>query len=457
MITPLFKPTVHARRRKLLARDFEAATDLLILFTAPHQLRNHDSSYPYRWDSDFFYLTGFQEPESALLMWTTADGKKQKVQEQIFVPPKDKSKEQWDGFRFGVDGTKKAFGFESVFEFQALEQSIVDWLNKIPSAGRPPRIWSNATAYPAWKAWLDQVLARYQPAHRVDRRPIESVGDVRPRIGALRLVKDADEIKTMKRASQINVAAHLEVLKTIKSGIGEYDVQAVVEGEYLKRGAHGPSYTTICAAGENATILHYIRNSEKLKKGDLFLIDAGCEYASYASDITRTYPVNGKFSREQKILMDLVMRAHAAALSVVKPKVPYIKIHEASTQAIVEGLRDLGILKGSVAKILETQKHKRYFPHGTGHWLGLDVHDACPYFDRNGKSLELRPGMVFTVEPGVYFLPDDTSVAPKWRGLGVRIEDDVLVTSKGYEILTEGLPRTADEIEAFMKSRKTIK
>lgn len=446
MITPLFSKSEYAKRRDFLAGALDSHRDLVVLFTAPFRYRNHDSSYRFRPDSSFYYFTGFAEHDAVTFIWK----ENKKTRYQLFVLPRNKEREQWDGYRWGEKPAAKEFGANEAFQISKFEKQLLEHLSTVPLKGQHPRIWTNAMAYPECKKMLEGALDKFQPPHRSGIKPIEAIVDVRARTGQSRLIKSPAEIAIMKRAGEINVKAHLKVLEALKPGLMEYELQAICEHEYHVNGCMDPAYTSICAGGRNATILHYIENNERLKSGDLFLIDAGCEHHFYASDITRTYPINGKYSKEQRILMDLVSEAHAETLALVKPGLPYAKMHERATEVLVEGLIKLRFLHGKRDQVIKSLKHKQYYPHGTGHHLGHDVHDECPYFDEKGESLKLEAGMVFTIEPGLYFLRGDTSVPSQWRGLGVRLEDDIVVTSKGAALLTEGLPRSADEVETYM-------
>jgi len=341
-------------------------------------------------------------------------------------------------------------GADDAGEISQLGPSILRWLSEMPGDGVAPRIHTNASLYKEHEVFLQRTLEDFRPALRKNRLPVRAVEDLEIRTRELRTVKDRHEIDLMRKSSRINVAAHLRVMEAIKPGMHEFELQAVCEAEFYRHGCVAPAYPSICASGANATILHYNDNNRRMKENELFLIDAGCEYKFFASDITRTIPVSGKYTKHQRIIMDLVAEAHQETLNLVKPGVPYTKMHETSTNVLIEGLRKLKLLKGSRSEILETGAHRRYYPHGTGHWLGMDVHDPCPYTDSKGRSLKLAPGHVFTIEPGLYFMADDKTVPAEWRGIGVRIEDDVLVTRSGSEVLTKGLPRYAVEIERYM-------
>ena len=440
-----------------MADSLEPNRDLFVQFTAPFRYRNHDSSYRFRPDSSFYYLTGFAEPESILFIWREKSGAKTLTHSHLFVQPRDLAREQWDGFRYGVERARALTDVNFADSSSDFSQKLLQWLGEVPAPGKAPRVYSNAGIYPEWKIQLERSLEQFRPAHRSGKKPVEALIDGTPLVGAQRLIKDSGELDVMRKSSKINVKAHLRVMHELQPGMYEYEIQGIVESEYQKNGCPDPAYTSICAGGANATILHYIENSKRLKEGELFLIDAGCEYNFFASDITRTLPIGGTYSAHQRIIMDIVAEAHAETLLQARVGVEFSKLHETAEDVLIEGLRKLKIIKGSKKEIRESKSYKRYYPHGTSHWLGHDVHDACPYIDSKGESLRLQPGMVFTIEPGLYFMKDDKSVSEEWRGIGVRIEDDVLVTKNKPEVFTNGLPRYAAEIEREMRSARSKK
>jgi Xaa-Pro aminopeptidase len=444
--------TYEARRKKLAAA-LKPDLDLLIHFNTPEKTRNHDTEYSYRGDSSFLYMTGFPESGSAFML---SRGKGQKSPTsgffRFFCLEKDPLKEQWTGLRYGPQGAKRSFGAHEAHVIGELKTQFLEWMKSRPK-GAPVRILTNALHDRELRAQLYELLDAHTPG-RKGAAQIVAIQDVNPLIQRLRLIKDAEEIKTMRKSASIAADAHLRALEALEPGMYEYEIQSEIESEFLRQGASSPSYNSIVASGANATILHYNSNNRRMKEGELLLIDAGCEYHHYASDITRTFPVSGVFSAEQRNIMDIVAEAHQEAIRVARAGTPYPKIHAAAEDALIEGLRRLKILKGSKKEILATAAHKKYYPHGTGHWLGLDVHDACPYVEENGADVRLKAGMVLTIEPGLYFLPGDKTVPEEYRGIGVRIEDDVLVKARGpAEILTTGLPRYAAEIEKFMAKR----
>ena len=444
MIPLLSSKAVYAKRREVLARQLEPNRDLVVFFNAPEKVRNYDSHYAYRPDSFFYYMTGYAEEGSAFLLWREKVRGAVRTRFEMFVLPRDPVMEQWNGYRYGVEGARKLLGADEAHESSVLKRNILAWLADKPTPGTGPRVYTNVFFEPEQKKFLWDVLDQFKPKMRRGAHELESVHDVCALVQAQRLIKDADELKTLRKSGEINVAAHLKLMHHLRPGMKEYEVRSLLEGEYMRLGALDVAYGTIAAAGGNATILHYRAANEECKKGDLLLVDAGCEYNCYASDITRTLPIGGKYSREQRLIMDLVMEAHQEALAQVRPGNLYSSIHKAACDTLQEGLRKLKLLpKGT--------PFTRFYPHGTGHWMGLDVHDPCHYLDENGKSLRLKPGMVFTIEPGLYFMPQDRLAKKEFRGIGVRIEDDIVVTAKGKpEILTAGLPRAANEIEKEM-------
>lgn len=450
MLPLLFDKATYENRRSKLLKSCEDRRDLVVLFNNPAKLRTADQYYPYRFDSNFDYVCGYREASSALLMWKEKKGQKSVIHFHLFVLPRDLAREQWDGFRHGPEGAQKLTGATATHVIDRFEIFLLAWLADLPK-GMAPRIFTNAKLHVENESRLDGILKKFCPALRQGKLPIEAYCDINAKIYALRTIKEPKEITVMRKSSQINVQAHLKALAALKPGMNEFEFQALIESEYINQGCSGPSYGSIVASGANATVLHYNENNRKMKKGDLLLVDAGCEYQGYASDITRTWPVGAKtYSKAQRKIMDVVSEAHKEVIQMAKPGVVYTALHARAEDVLIEGMKSLKLLRGSIAAIKEKVQHKRYYPHGTGHWLGLDVHDPCPYTDDKGDPLKLAPGMVFTVEPGLYFLEQDEKAPKEFRGIGVRIEDDILVTETGTEILTDGLPRYADEIEAFL-------
>lgn len=431
-------PREYAQRRRQL---MQAAGDgaIVIVPAAPERLRNGDASYPYRQDSDFWYLCGFPEPEAVLVLVPgRAHG-----QVLLFCRERDRVREAWDGPRIGPEGAVARYGMDDAYPIEDLDEILPGLLE-----GRP-RVFCPLGR----DAEFDRRLIAW-----VRRAGAQQVGDGRQGIVDLgrlldeqRLFKSAAELALLRQAGAISVRAHQAALLAVADGVPEYVLQAEIEREF--RAADGwPAYPSIVAAGANACVLHYRANAALCRAGELVLVDAGGEYRGYAGDISRTFPVDGHFRREQRQLHDLVVRAHAAARAQVRPGLPFARMHEAALAVLVEGLLQLGLLRGSLQTQLASGDYRRFCPHKTGHWLGLDVHDVGDY-RIEGQSRLLETGMVFTIEPGLYVRADDATVDSRWRGIGIRIEDDVAVTEAGSELLTPGLARSAEEIEAFMAAR----
>jgi Xaa-Pro aminopeptidase len=421
------------QRRAKLARTLREG--VVILPTAPERTRNADSHHDYRWDSGFYYLTGFREPEAVLVIVL---GKKPR--EILFCREKNLEREIWDGYRYGPAAARKAFAFDAAHPIAQLDAMIPDLIADREVIHTPVGV------DPSWDArvtgWLNAVRAKV----RTGVSAPNEIRDVRAAVNEMRLFKDAGEIAIMRRAAEISSAAHVRAMRIAAPGKREYEVEAEIAHEFCRSGARSAAYGSIVAAGANACVLHYRENSAELRKGDLMLIDAGCELDSYAADITRTFPVDGKFSAAQKDVYELVLAAQEAAIKAVRPGARFIDYHDAATRVLVRGLIDFKLCKGSVDKVLADESYKQFYMHRTGHWLGLDVHDAGDYM-RKGKWRPLKPGMVLTVEPGCYIRPAD-NVPKHFRNIGVRIEDDVLVTAKGRDILTSDCPKRVADVEA---------
>ncbi|WP_375592047.1 Xaa-Pro aminopeptidase [Chitiniphilus eburneus] len=424
------------RRERLAAR---LAPGVVILPTAPEVARNADTTYPYRYDSSFHYLTGFPEPEAVLVMVIGEDGTQQST---LFCRDKNLEREIWDGYRFGPDAAAERFGFAQAHAYEALDSEIVTLL------ANQPRIHTAFGADAAWDqrvaGWLNAVRAQGRAGVTAPREII----DVRGSIDEMRLFKDEHELDLMREAGRINVGAHIRAMRTARPGMAEYAVEAELLHEFYRHGSRFPAYGSIVASGPNACVLHYVENDRVMQDGDLLLIDAGCEYQGYASDITRTFPVNGKFSGPQRDIYELVLDSHRAAMDYARPGEEWNAMHDAAVKVLAQGLIDLKLLSGSLDGVLEEGNYRQFYMHRTGHWLGLDVHDAGAY-KLDGAWRPLEPGMVFTVEPGLYIRPAD-NVPAEFANIGVRIEDDVAITATGHEVLTEACPRTVAGIEALM-------
>jgi len=429
---------VFRKRRAQLGQAL--GSGVVVVPTSPERSRNADTHYDYRWDSGFYYLTGFREPEAVLVMVLGP-----KPRSILFCREKNMEREIWDGFRFGPELAREHFGFDEAYPYGELDARLPDYLANQEALHTP------VGADPEWDqrvaGWLNAVRAKVRTGVTAPDR----IHDVRATVNDMRLFKDDHELAVMRRAAEISSAAHARAMRTATPGMREYQVEAELLHEFYNNGARSPAYGSIVAAGPNACVLHYRENTAELRKGDLLLIDAGCELDSYASDITRTFPVNGRFSAVQRDVYELVLASQEAAIKAVKPGADFIDYHDAATRVLVRGLIDFKLCKGSVDSVLEDNSYKQFYMHRTGHWLGLDVHDAGDYMQK-GKWRKLKPGMVLTVEPGLYIRPAPNVPKAFWN-IGIRIEDDVLVTSKGREILSADCPKSVKDVEATVLDR----
>ena len=433
--------SIYAQRRARLAAQLGAG-GIAIVPTAPEQQRNRDSDFLFRHDSYFYYLTGFTEPNAWLVL--TADG-----ESTLFCNPKDAERETWDGLRLGPLAAPGALGVSAAFSSAELDAQLPKMLENRSAVWYP--FATHKTLAGRVNQWLDPVRARVRYGALCPEQQRDLCGP----LDEMRLIKDAHEQVVMRRATQISAQAHIRAMQRsaamLRRGedVREYHLDAELLHEFRQQGSQYPAYGSIVGAGSNACVLHYRDNNARAANGDLVLIDAGAEFRGYAADITRTFPVNGRFTAPQRALHDLVGAAQAAALAQARPGIPYEAGHLAAVETLTEGLLQLGLLKGKLEKNISSGEYKRFYRHKTGHWLGLDVHDVGEY-RLAGDSRQLEPGMVFTIEPGLYVSADDTSVDAKWRGIGIRTEDDVLVTANEPVVLTDALARSADEIEALM-------
>ena len=434
---PLQVKPFKARRARLAKSLGEG---VVVLPTAPERTRNADTHYDYRWDSGFYYLTGFREPEAVLVMVLGA-----KPRSILFCREKNLEREIWDGYRHGPEQARELFGFDEAHPYGELDQRMPEILANRDVVHTP--VGSDAAWDLRVASWLNAVRAKV----RTGVTAPALIRDVRAAVSDMRVVKDESELAVMRRAAAISSAAHVRAMRTAAPGMREYQVEAELLHEFYKEGARAPAYGSIVAAGANACVLHYRENSAELKKGELLLIDAGCELDSYASDITRTFPIAGRFSAVQRDVYELVLASQEAAIKAVKPGADFIDYHDAATRVLVEGLIDFKLCKGSVEAVLADESYKQFYMHRTGHWLGLDVHDAGDYMQK-GKWRKLKAGMVLTVEPGLYIRPAQNVPKSFWN-IGVRIEDDVLVTAKGREILTAECPKRVKDVEAAVLDR----
>ena len=428
--------SAYAQRRARLAAQM--GRGVAIIPTAPERVRNRDAHYPYRFDSYFYYLTGFREPEAVLVLVAGRDGAKS----ILFCRERDPEREVWEGFRHGPEGARETFGLEEAHPIAQLDALMPGLLADCGV------VYCHLGADSAWDArlmgWVNEVRAQ---ARRGIIAPDE-LKDVHALLDEMRLVKAPEELDLMRRAAAISAGGHRRAMRAVRPGMGEFEIEAELLHEFRRHGAQALAYTPIVAAGAHACVLHYVENSGEMKDGELLLVDAGCELDGYASDITRTFPVNGRFTAPQRDVYEVVLAAQAAAIAQVRAGNAWEEPHAAAIRTISQGLIDLKLLTGSVDEIVERESYKPYYMHRTGHWLGLDVHDAGDY-KREGKWRKLEPGMVLTVEPGCY-IRAGAGVPRELAGIGVRIEDDVLVAEHGHEVLTRDAPKAVAEIEALM-------
>ncbi|MCQ8127799.1 Xaa-Pro aminopeptidase [Methylomonas rivi] len=433
------KQAEFKKRRAALMKQIGKG-NIAIIASAPHQTRNRDVHYPYRQDSDFYYLTGFNEAESLAVF---IPGREQ-GEYVLFCREFDQTKALWEGAHAGLEGATKHYEADDSFPIDDLDDILPGMLEN-----------KGKVFYPMGKdSELDHKLLDWiNNIRKQSRSGVTAPGELvslEHVLHEMRLFKSPEELKLMRRAADVSARAHVRAMQACKPGLYEYQVEAELIHEFIQDGLRAVAYPSIVAGGKNACVLHYIENKDKLQKGDLLLIDAGVECDHYAADITRTFPVSGKFSEPQRLLYQLVLDAQAAALERIRPGIAWNKAHEASVDVLTKGLVELGLLKGRVKKLIKDEKYKQFYMHRIGHWLGMDVHDVGDYKIKDDWRL-LEPGMVLTVEPGLYVPADCDSVDKQWRGIGIRIEDDVLVTKDGHEILTHGVPKSIAAIEALMQ------
>ncbi len=430
---------MHAKRCQKLLNQL--GDGLLVLPTAPQALRNGDVHYQFRPDSDFHYLTGFPEPHAVLLAWREGPRSLQRV---LFVQGADPAREVYDGPRAGVRGAKKLYGMDEAYTLDALEKQLLRLLQG------QSRLFHTLGRDGEFDERLMRILKRVATQGKRSNAPSHlPIEDPRPVLAGMRLRKDAEEIANMQKAADISAAGHCRAMQACKPGMYEYEVQAELEAEFRRRGAMRQGYLPIVAGGKNACILHYIDNDQRLRRGDLLLIDAGAECNQYTADITRTFPIGGEFTPAQRAIYEVVLAAEKAGIRAVKPGAAWDAPHKAAVRVVTKGLVKLGLLRGQVPKLVAKAAYRKWFMHGSSHWLGLDVHDVGAYVDAQKRPVRFQAGMVLTVEPGLYFGKKDLSVPKEYRGIGVRIEDDVLVTSAGHRVLTTAVPKEVGEVEAL--------
>jgi len=472
MTTPQNPSAIYAKRRAAIGRALQAAGGgIALLPTAPELPRNRDSDFPYRHDSYFYYLTGFSEPGAWLVI--EASGKSaQSIKSTLFCRPKDLEREIWDGIRLGPDAAPAQLGVNAAFSVDALD-------DKMPALlANQNAVWFPFATHKGLETQVDGWLNKVRARVRFGAECPQSQHDLCKLLDEMRLVKDSHEVAILRRAGSISAGAHVRAMQTsaamlrdgVEGGLREYHLEAELLHEFRRHGSQAPAYTSIVAAGANACVLHYRAGDAELKAGQLCLIDAGCELDGYASDITRTFPASGKFTPAQRTLYDIVLAAQEAAIAATRPGQRFIDPHNAATRVLIEGMLDTGLLAkakhGTVDDVLESGAYRQFYMHRTGHWMGMDVHDCGDYTEPGSQPSEekdalgqtvmrkpsriLKPGMVLTIEPGLYVRPAK-GVPKKFWNIGIRIEDDALVTAKGCELLTRGVPVKADEIEALMR------
>src|SRR5689334_19094677 len=429
---------LYSGRRQRLARQMQRG--VAVLATAREHIRNRDAHFPFRFDSYFHYLTGFPEPGAVLVV---TGGEQSKS--LLFCREKDMEREIWDGFRYGPQGAKEAFGFDEAYPVSELDAMVPKLL------ADQPAVFADVGDSEAWDARLIQWLNAVRMQARTGVSAPGEIRDVRKLLDDMRLIKDAAELMTMRRAAHISCEAHRRAMQATKPGMAEYEIEAELLHTFRRHGAQAPAYTPIVAGGANACVLHYVANDQRVREGDLLLIDAGCELDGYASDITRTFPVDGRFQGVQREVYELVLAAQAAAIAQVKPGNHWEQPHEAAVRTLVQGFIDLKLCTGTVDAVIENGDYRKFYMHRTGHWLGMDVHD-CGDYKRDGNWRQLEPGMVLTVEPGCYIRPAEDVPERLWN-IGVRIEDDVVVAAHDCEVLTADAPKQIADIEALMRQQ----
>jgi Xaa-Pro aminopeptidase len=409
-----------------------------IIPAAREATRSNDTHFRFRQDSDFFYLTGFEEPEAIAVI------KPGETHEYVlFVRPRDPEREIWDGRRAGVNGAKSEFGAHESFPVEEFDAKLADILNDAET------LYYRLGVQRDLDDKIVREIARMRSLNRKPVHPPATIIDPATIIHELRVIKSPDELELMQKAADIAAEAHCEAMKAVRPGMREYEVEAIIEQIFRRHGAAGPAYTSIVGAGANATVLHYINNDGELREGELLLVDAGAEYKGYASDITRTFPINGRYSQAQRDIYDLVLKAQMACVELVRPGVTHDQLKQHSIEVLTEGMVELGLLQGEPEQLIKDKKYEKFYMHGLGHMLGIDVHDVGRYY-YGKESRALEPGVVMTVEPGIYIAPDTEGVPEKYLGIGVRIEDDVLCTNNGPRVLTNKVPKHAEEIEQLM-------
>ena len=431
---------IYRDRRAALMKQMREQTGggLALVPTAAEVPRNRDSLYPFRHDSYFYYVSGFPEPEAVVALIAGPEGDRQ----MLFCREKNAEREIWDGFRYGPDAAREIFGFDEAHTIAELDKFLPDL------AADRPALYTPLGLFAPWDLRVSELLNEVRSRARTGVSAPEEIVDVRQALDAMRLVKDSHELALMRRAAAVSASAHLRAMARTRAGWYEYQVEAELAHEFLSSGAQAVAYSPIVAGGPNACVLHYRDNNRQLQGGELLLIDAGCEFRGYASDITRTFPVSGKFSGPQKAVYELVLAAQLACIDAVRPGAEFHDYHKVAERVLAQGYIDLGLCKGSLDDVLANGSYRQFYMHRAGHWLGMDVHDAGAY-QVKGASQRLAPGMVLTVEPGTYIRRAENVPETFWD-IGVRIEDDVVVTEDGCENLSKDIPSQVDDVEAWI-------
>lgn len=437
----MLSETYSTRRKKLFTKLDE--NSIAIIAAAPEVVRNGDTTYRFRQNSDFYYLTGFNEPEAVAVFITGSSNNKGTGLFILFNRPHDAVSELWQGAFAGVEGACRDYGADQAFPISEIDQILPEYLSQAH------KVYYNIGREQSFDvrvmSWLNHIRAKV----RTGITAPDTFVDLEHIVHEMRLIKDNMEITIMREAAQITVQGHRRAMQACRPGMMEYELEAELLYSFIRHGSLTPAYPSIVGGGKNGCVLHYTANNAPLNDGELVLIDAGCEYQNYASDVTRTFPINGRFSKEQRQLYDIVLRAQLAGINAVRPGVEWPQIQTTIVQIITEGLYDLGILRGDIDKLITERAYYPFYMHNSGHWLGLDTHDVGSY-RVNNQWRTLLPGMILTVEPGIYIAEHNPDVDAKWWNIGIRIEDDVVVTQDGCEVLTAGVPKTVSEIEALM-------
>jgi len=435
------KDVIRARRERFMDA---IGTGVAVFPAAPARVRSNDTEYRYRPESDLFYLTGFAEPEAVAVL--APEHPEHKF--VLFVRPHDPEREVWDGKRAGVEGAVSEYGADAAYPIDQLEEKLPEYLD-----GRQ-QLYYRLGRDEEFDLRVIRTLNSYRTTRRAKAPGPSSILDPGEIVHEMRLIKSETDLALMRRAIEISAAAHRAAMAAARPGMYEYELEALIEYTFRRNGANGPSYASIVGSGPNATTLHYVENSRRIEDGELVLVDAGAEYGYYAADITRTWPASGRFSPEQRAIYEIVLEAQTGAIEMSTPGVTMQDVHDFCVRTIATGLVRLGLLDGPVEKAIESGAYRKFYMHKTGHYLGMDVHDVGKY--REGEEWRsLAPGMVMTVEPGIYIAEDCSDVDERWRGIGVRIEDDVLITETGHDVLSAGAPKAIDEIEHLVGTEAT--